>query len=106
MKLFGGDMIILRPEQREPAINDQLKNCLEQLDLYCQEKDLSKDSFYKFILFLNKTNAEDYDTVSKELKSLIKDKIHKDVLVLSLIDPILIFDSRQKEADSIFLHLQ
>jgi hypothetical protein len=80
MKLFGRDVIILRPEVREPVITDQVKNCLDQLHVICQERKLSKNSFYKFILFLNKTTNNHYDHNARELVSVIKDTIHQDVL--------------------------
>ena len=92
MKLLGGDLIILRPEVREPVITDQVKNCLDQLHVICQERKLSKNSFYKFILFLNKTTNNHYDHITRELVSLIKDIIHQDVLVMILYQPPVKYD--------------
>jgi enamine deaminase RidA (YjgF/YER057c/UK114 family) len=92
MKLLGGDLIIIRPENEGSMVTEQVKNCLDNLHVICHERNLLKLYFYKFILFLNENDNDLYSKIEKELTSLIKNVIHQEVLVICLYQAPINYD--------------
>ena len=84
MKLFDGDLIILRSEKTGSAITDQVSGCLRQLLSICAEKDLPSKSIFKIILFLNIPDQGLHTQIIQEVSSLITSTLHSEILIIPL----------------------
>jgi enamine deaminase RidA (YjgF/YER057c/UK114 family) len=84
MKLFDGDLIILRSEKTGSSIADKVSHSLQKIPSICVEKDIQARSIYKIILFLDIPQRGSSYQIIQEVTDLIRVTLHPEILVIPL----------------------